>query len=432
MHRLRYTPLPADEFVEHRAQLRSLLPSASMVVIHSNDQMPTNADGLMPFRQNNNLYYLSGIEQEESILLLYPEASDPTLREVLFLKPETPELTTWEGKKLTYEEASAYSGIENIHPLSSFEKIFAQLMAQASTLYLESNEHYRAEVVVETQNARFIKWAREKYPLHQYQRLAPLMARLRATKSSAEVTQIRKSCQITEAGFRAVLKSIKPNCREYEIEATYAYEFLSRGAKGFAYPPIIASGSNACILHYTTNHERCADKELVLMDVGAEYGNYCADMTRTVPVNGRFSKRQRAIYESVHSALQYAKSLLRPGLLLKEYQHQVERFIEQQLLELNILTSKEIKEQDPRNPARNTYFMHGVSHHLGLDVHDVPLMSEPLSVGAVLTVEPGIYLPKEGIGIRLENDILLTETGTEDLMEGIPIEADAIEELMNA
>ena len=431
MSLLRYLPPSSADFIDHRERLRASLPGGAMVVIHSNDQMPTNADGLMPFKQNSNFYYLSGIDQQESILIIFPAAQDPAHRELLFLKTTTPALAIWDGEKLTPELAYEHSGIQDVQPLESFERLFSQLVSQATYLYLETNEHYRADVVVQSRNDRFIATCQQSYPLHQYRRLAPLMAQLRSTKSPAEVQQIQRACQITSRGFTHALKHITPGRKEYEIEAIYSQVFLSSGSRGFAYAPIIATGSNACILHYITNASTCQAEDMLLMDVGAEYGNYYADMTRSVPVSGRFSPRQRAIYESVLSALRYAKSLLRPGVLIKEYQQEVEIFVEDQLCQLGLLTRQQIQRQDPKQPARKAYFMHGVSHHLGLDVHDVPLMYEPLSAGAVLSVEPGIYVREEGIGIRLENDVLITETGTEDLMADIPIEVDEIEEQMN-
>ena len=426
----RYTAPPATLFTHNRKRLRELLPAGAMVVVYANDQLPTNADGLMPFRQNSNFYYLCGVDQEESILLLFADASSVELREVLFLRSTTDEVAIWEGRKLSKEAATTLSGIENIQPLEAFEKIFYQLVCEAEILYLESNEHYRAHIVVQSRNARFVATCQQKYPLHRYARLAPLLAKLRATKLPEEVEQLRKACHITANGFSSALQMIAPNCREYEIEAVYSQAFISQGSRGFAYAPIIASGANACILHYTTNAATCQSGELLLMDVGAEYGNYNADMTRTVPVSGRFSSRQRAIYDAVLQILRHAKSLLRPGAVISDYQQKVEAVIEEKLCQLGLLSSSEIRREDLKKPARNRYFMHGASHHLGLDVHDVPFMYEPLQAGAVLTVEPGIYVQEEGIGIRLENNVLITENGVEDLMADIPLEAEEIEDLM--
>ena len=308
----RYTSPSSLLFVSNRKRLQELLPEGAIAVLHSNDQLPSNADGLMPFRQNSNFYYLCGIDQEESILLLFPNAHSKELCEILFLRPTTDEIAVWEGKKLNNKDATALSGIENVQPLSAFEKIFYQLMCQAETLYLESNEHYRAQTIVQSRNARFIEACKKKYPLHHYARLAPFLAKLRATKSKEEVKQIRKACQITSTGFLEAMQMIAPERKEYEIEATYLRSFVAEGSKGFAYSPIIASGKNACILHYITNTSTCQKGDLLLMDVGAEYGNYNADMTRSVPVSGRFSTRQRAVYDAVLRTLIYAKSLLRP------------------------------------------------------------------------------------------------------------------------
>ena len=426
----RYRLLPPELLVRHRARLAELLPEGALAVLHANDPQPTNADGLMPFKQNSNFYYLSGVDEPAGILLLFPSARDEKLREVLFLHLKSAQEAIWEGESLGIQGARALSGIQNIQPLQDFEKIFHVLMCEAQQVYLDSNEHYRAEVVVETRTARFISDCQRRYPLHTRGRLAPLLAQLRAVKDKEEVTQINQAISITGAGFKEVLTHLRPNMMEYEIEGLVLGRFVAGGSRGFAYSPIVASGANACVLHYTANAAPCQAGELLLMDIGAEYGNYCADMTRVIPVSGRFNDRQRAVYEAVLAAFKYAKSCLRAGVSLKEYQRDVETCIEEQLLRLGVLTQDEVKTQDPESPAFKQYFMHGVSHHLGLDVHDVPSMQAPLVAGAVLTVEPGIYLKKEGIGIRLENDVVITEEGCTDLMAEVPLEVDEIEAAM--
>ena len=428
----RYTPPSHHLFQLNRKRLCDLLPEGALAIVHAHDLMPTNADSVLPFKQNSNLYYLSGIDQAETILLLFPSAQESSLREVLFTPSTTPETEIWEGEQLSTEASQRLSGIENIRPTDTFESTLSKIIGEVSVLYLETNEHYRAQVTVETRNARFIQWCKEKYPLHRYERLAPLMAELRAIKSEEEIKQLRKACDITGEGFARALQVIRPDIKEYAIEAAYLETFVSQGARGFAFTPIIASGRNACTLHYTQNAATCQENTLVLMDVGAEYGNYCADMTRCAPVSGRFSKRQRKVYEAVLSVQKYAKKCLKPGVLLQEYQKKVEEAIEEALCQLGLLKTTQLaRHSSSSTPAYKKYFMHGVSHHLGLDVHDIPLMRKPLEAGMVLTVEPGIYIREEGIGIRLENDVLIKKDGTtEDLMKNIPIEIEEIEEIM--
>jgi Xaa-Pro aminopeptidase len=429
---MKYAPIPKELFVENRKNFVNKLLPESVAVLHSNDIMPTNADGTMPFKQNSDLFYLTGIDQEETILLICPDARDKKMREILFIKKTNEQIAIWEGHKLTKEEAQEISGIQNVQWLSEFEKTFALLAFESENIYLNTNEHTRAIVEVETRDARFIKYCKEKFPLHTYKRLAPIMHRLRAVKSSWEIFLMKKACQITEKGFRRILKFIKPGVWEYEIEAEFAHEFLRNRSRGFAYTPIIASGKNACVLHYTENNQQCKDGDLVLMDVGAEYANYASDLTRCVPVNGRFTPRQKEVYNAVLRVMRGAKVMLVKGNNLEKYHKEVGKMMESELIGLGLLRKHEVESQNPDFPLYKKYFMHGTSHFLGLDVHDVGSKYHIFEAGMVFTCEPGIYIPEEGLGIRLENDILITDDGNIDLMEHIPIEADEIEELMNS
>jgi len=429
---MRYKPLDRSLFIQNRKRLVKALKPNSIAVFNANDIMPTNADGTMSFRQNNDLFYLSGIDQEETILVLYPDFHKSEWKELLFLKRTNEYIATWEGHKYTKPEAQAVSGIDSIYWLEEFHKVFNTLMMEAEHVYLNTNEHVRAVVEVQSRDRRFIQWCKDTYPLHRYERIAPLMHQLRAIKSKEEIDMLKMACEITEKAFRRILKFVKPGVKEYEIEAEYIHEFTRRGSRGFAYTPIIASGSNSCVLHYIANNKVCSDGDVLLMDVGAEYGNYNADMSRTIPVNGRFSPRQRDIYQAVLRTHNYAKSILKPGVLIADYQKEVEQATESELLGLGLLSKEEIKNQNPDNPAVKKYFMHGTSHHLGLDVHDVGNIYRKVEPGMVFTVEPGIYVKEEGIGVRIENNILITEEGYEDLMGNIPIEVEEIEELMNS
>jgi Xaa-Pro aminopeptidase len=428
---MKYNPLSNNLYIKNRQKLKDRLPAKSLAVFHSNDIMPTNADGTMRFRQNNDLFYLTGIDQEETILIICPDFPDPNLREILFLRETNEHIAIWEGHKYTKEEAFETSGINNIQWVSNFEQVLNTLMSLSQHVLLNTNEHLRADIQVETRDARFIKKCKERYPLHHYHRVAPLMHQLRAIKEREEIDQMQIACDITEKGFRRVLSFVKPGVTEFEIEAEYIHEFVRNRSKGFAYEPIIASGGNACVLHYIENKETCKDGDLILMDVGAEYGNYNADMTRTIPVNGRFSKRQRAVYDAVLRVKNAASNILSPGINIQDYHKEVGLIMQSELLGLGLLDQNDIKNQDPKWPAYKKYFMHGTSHHLGLDVHDVGTMHDPISPGMVFTVEPGIYIPAEGFGIRLENNIVIQEEGYFDLMRNIPIEAEEIEELMS-
>lgn len=428
---MKYLPLPQEMFVQHRKRFAKELKSNSVAIFNSNDLLPTNADGHMAFVQNTDLFYLCGIDQEETILLIYPDAISKSWKEILFLRETNERIAVWEGHKYTKEEARKTSGIETIYWLSEFETIFRQVMAQAEKIYLDSNEHLRATIEVETRDARFAKWCKEKFPLHRYERSAPIMHRLRMQKSKEEVELMKHACSITEKGFRRLLPFIKPGVWEYEIEAELLHEFVRNRSKGFAYGPIIASGIDSCVLHYVDNNKQCKKGDIILLDVAAEYANYGSDMTRVVPVDGRFTKRQKDVYNAVLRVFKGARKMLVKGGDINKYNAAVGHMIEEELVNLKLLKMADIKKQDPAAPLYKKYFMHGTSHFLGLDIHDVGFFHLPFQVGTVFTCEPGIYIPQERIGVRLENNILITEKGNVDLMENIPIEADEIEELMS-
>ncbi len=430
---MRYEPIGKELFINNRKRLVSEMKPGSLAVFNSNDTMPTNADGTMPFRQNNDLFYLTGIEQEESILLICPGFREEKKREILFLRQPNEHLEKWYGHKLTKEEAKAISGIETVMWLQDFDANFHHLMVMSGveSVYLNTNEHYRSEVVVQTRDARFIDWCKERYPLHTYHRIAPTMAKLRRVKQKQEIALIQRACDITEKGFRRVLKFTKPGVNEYEIEAEYVHEFIRNSSKGFAYTPIIASGKNNIVLHYIENNQLCKDGELILLDVAAEYANYNSDLTRTIPVSGKFSPRQKDVYNAVLRVQRAAMKLLRPNIIYFDYQKEIEKIMESELLKLKLISETDVKNQDPDNPALKKYFYHGTSHMLGLDVHDVGNMHENIQAGSVWTIEPGIYIKEEGFGIRLENNVWIGEKENVDLMKNIPIEAEEIEELMN-
>lgn len=428
---MRYQPIDASFYSKNRAKLVEKLAPNSIAVFQSNDVMPTNADGTMKFRQNNDIFYLSGIDQEETVLVLCPDFPKADRKEILFIRKTDDHIAVWEGHKLTQEEATERSGIKHVQWVENFDAVFATLMALSETVYLNTNEHLRASALVETRDSRFIQYCKKRYPLHAYKRVAPLMHTLRALKETEEVAQIQKACDITNDGFRRILNVIKPGLKEYELEAEFLHEFIRQGSRGFAYEPIIASGKNACVLHYVQNDQICQDGDLILFDVGAEYGNYNADMTRTIPVNGRFTKRQREVYEGVLRVMRTAFTVLRPGVTIQDYHKEMGLIMQSELISLGLISQADIDSEDKNSPAYKKYFMHGTSHHLGLDVHDVGTMYEPIQAGMVFTVEPGIYIPEEGIGIRLENNIVIQENGYLDLMSHIPIDPDEIEQLMN-
>lgn len=426
---MRYAPIEPKLFVQNRERLKKLMLKNSLAVVNANDVLPTNADGSMALQANADLFYLAGIEQEETILLLYPEADDEKLREVLFLREPTEHLETWEGHKLTQEEARRRTGIRNIQWLPEFPRLFHRLMCECEHVYLNANEHKRAVVEVETRDARFAADCQRRYPLHSYQRLARLLHALRVVKSEPELERIQTACELTGRGFRRVARFVKPGVTETEVEAEFAHEFIRRRG-GFAYLPIIATGVNACALHYLDNSALCRPGQLLLLDVAAAYANYHSDLTRTLPVNGRFTRRQKQIYNAVLRVFRQSVQGLVPGKRHQDWQQEAEQLIEKELVDLGLLNRREIKRQDPDHPAFKKYFMHGVGHPIGLDVHDVGFTTEPMQPGWVMTCEPAIYVKEEGMAVRLENTILVTENGPVDLMAHIPIEAEEIEELM--
>lgn len=428
---MKYLPIDSSLFTENRQRLVNLLKPGSLVVLNSNDRMPTNADGTMNFVQNSDLFYLSGIDQEETILMLFPDFPDENFREILFLRETNEEIAIWEGHKYTKAEATETSGVEKICWLSQFDRIFSMLMSQAEHVYLNTNEHMRAEASVQTRDFRFIQRCQERFPLHCYERVAPLMYQLRAVKSAMEVQLLQQACDITQQAFRRVLAFVQPGVTEYEIEAEYLHEFVRNRSRGFAYEPIVASGGNACVLHYIENNDVCQAGDLILMDVGAEYANYNADMTRTIPVSGRYTDRQKAVYNAVLRVKREAMQLLQPGSVIREYHKEVGKIMESELIGLGLLDRQEVQEQDEKHPLYRKYFMHGTSHHLGLDVHDVGNIYRTFESGMVFTVEPGIYIREENLGIRLENNVVIQANGIYDLMQDIPIEIEEIETLMH-
>jgi Xaa-Pro aminopeptidase len=427
---MRYDPIPAQLFIDNRARLSGLLPANALAVVNANDICPTNADGSQNTVVNSDLFYLTGVEQEQSILLLYPDAHDEKHREILFLREPTPEMELWEGRKLTKSDASKLTGIQNIRWLSEFPRLFHQVICECDHVYLNSNEHKRAVIDVESREARFVADVQRKYPLHNFRRLAQLMHRLRAIKSDTEIALIRKACDLTHQGFQRVLSFTRPGVLEYQVEAEFTHEFLSHGGR-MAYQPIIGAGLNACCLHYLSNDQVCEAGQLLLLDVGASYANYNSDMTRTIPVSGRFSRRQRQVYDAVLRVLRQSIAGLSPGKKLRDWQKEAEQMTERELVNLGLLSLRDIKRQNPDTPVFKKYLMHGVGHPIGLDVHDVGITTHPIEAGWVMTVEPGIYIPEEGFAVRLENDVLITNEGPVDLMADIPIEADQIESLMN-
>jgi len=426
---MRYRPIPSELFVDNRDNLRKALLPNSLVVLNANDILPTNADGTMPLQQGSDIFYLSGVDQEETILLIYPDAHEENMREILFLRETNDSIATWEGHKLTKEEARKRTGIQRVEWLSEFRPLFHRLMCESDHVYLNANEHKRAVVEVETREARFVRDTMARYPLHDYRRLAPIMHRLRAVKSAHELELIKEACSITKQGFERVCRLVKPGVNEMEIEAEFAHAFIRRGG-WFAYTPIIASGKNACVLHYIANDQPCRKGDLLLLDVASNYANYNSDLTRTIPVDGKFTRRQKQVYNAVLRVMRGCVAAAVPGKLPKQWQKEAEALIQEELLGLGLLKPSEIRKQDPTRPALKKYFMHGIGHPLGLDVHDVGITTEPLQEGWVLTVEPGIYIPDEGLAVRIENNIVLKNGGNVDLMADIPVEVEEIEALM--
>ncbi len=425
---MRYESIPSSLFIENRKRFSAKMDANSLAILVSNDVMPNNADDIMGFAQNNDLFYLSGINQDETILVLFPDAYKEENQIILFIKEVNAHTKLWDGDFLIKEEARAISGIKNIKWTHEFEKTVQLFAFEADTFYLGHNEHIkRVTNEMITRQDRMIQWCKEKYPLHKYDRAAKITRDLRPIKSEEEVSLIEKAIAISVKGFERLLKDVKPNIKEFELEAELIYEIVKNGASRHAFRPIIASGKNACALHYNSNDAICKENEMILVDFGVCYANYNSDTTRCVPVSGRFSKRQREVYASVLHCLKEGSKWLRPGVGHSDYEKQMAGLIEQELLKLKLLTPEEIAHQDPDAPAYKKYFMHGTAHHLGLDVHDVGLYSRTFEKGMVLTCEPGIYIPEEGIGCRLENDYLITEEGNRNLSEALPIEIEDIE-----
>lgn len=405
----------------------------TLAVFNSNDIYPVSADSTLPFAQHRDILYLSGVDQEESILVLFPNASDAKHREVLFLKETSDLIAIWEGEKLTKEAAFEVSGIKTVYWIHQFDTIFRQMMAEAEGIYLNTNEHLRHSTVTETREERFIKKVKADYPAHQVHKSAPILHRIRSVKEQEELDLMQIACNITKKGFERIARFTQPDVWEYEIEAELIHEFIRNKSKGFAYTPIIASGPSACVLHYIENNKQCKAGDVILLDVAAEYANYSSDLSRSIPVSGRFTARQKEVYNAVLHVKKEAEKMLVPGTMLAEYQQEVGRIMEAELVKLKLLDQTDIKNQNPEWPAYKKYFMHGTSHFIGLDTHDVGLWNEPIKANMVFTCEPGIYIPEEGLGIRLEDNLVVQEKGPVfNLMGDIPIEADAIEELMNS
>jgi len=430
---MKYHQVDRKLYIENRKNFAAKMKPKSLAVFNSNDIYPISADSTMPFEQHRDILYLSGVDQEESILLIFPDAVDSKNKEVLFLKETNEHIAIWEGEKLTKDRAYEVSGIKTVYWLSDFDKIFFELMTQCETIYFNSNEHYRQSVITETREDRFIKTTKDKFPAHSWAKSNPILQRLRSVKNPIELELIQTACSITEKGFRRLLGFVKPGVWEYEIEAEFMHEFLRNRSRGFAYTPIIASGNNANVLHYIENNQQCKDGDIILLDVGAEYANYASDMTRMVPVNGKFTKRQRQVYEAVNRVKNEATKMLLPGTYWKEYHVEVGKLMTSELLGLGLIDKADVANENPDWPAYKKYFMHGTSHHMGLDTHDYGILWEPMKANMVFTVEPGIYIPEEGFGIRLEDDVVIQDSGEPfNLMRNIPIDVDEIEELMNS
>ena len=430
---MKYLPISPELFIKNRLKLSKQMVSNSIAIFNSNDVFSTGADSTLPFEQHRNIFYLTGVDQEESILLIFPDAKQEAHREVLFVKETNDHIAIWEGAKLSKLQATASSGIKTVYWLEEFQSIFSRLMEESTHFYYNNNEHYRQAVEMETREDRFLKMVKSSYPAHKMVPNFPIMEALRGVKESEEISLIKTACDITEKGFNRVLGFVKPGVMEYEIEAEYTHEFLRNRSKGFAYTPIIASGYNACVLHYIDNNQECKDGDLLLMDVAAEYANYSSDMTRTIPVNGRFTARQKAVYQAVLNVKNQATKLLVPGTMWDAYHVEVGKLMTSELLGLGLIDKVDVQNEDSKWPAYKKYFMHGTSHHMGLDTHDFGALKSPMQANMVFTVEPGIYIPEENMGIRLEDDVVIQAKGSPvNLMQNIPIEIDEIEALMNS
>jgi len=430
---MKYLPISNQLFTKNRAKFIAQMKPKSLAVFNSNDTFTTGADSTLPFEQSSDILYLSGADQEESILVLFPDAINPDHREVLFLTETSKLIEIWYGAKYSKEEATQVSGIKTIYWLSEFNKVFFDLMTEAESVYFNTNEHYRQSVELESREDRFIKKCKADFPAHKWEKSNQILQNIRGAKEPEELEIMQTACNITNKGFRRVLPFVKPGIMEFEIEAEFMHEFLRNRSKGFAYTPIIGSGYSACVLHYIENSKECKDGDMLLMDVGAEYANYSSDMTRTIPVNGRFTDRQKAVYNAVLRVKNEATNMLSPGVLWAEYQKEVGKFMSSELLDLGLIDKTDVQNEDPNWPAYKKYFMHGTSHHMGLDTHDYGQLKLPMKANMVFTVEPGIYIPEENMGIRLEDDVVVQENGLPiNLMKNIPIEVEEIEDLMNA
>ncbi len=429
---MKYLPIDSKLFIKNRAKFVQRMKPNSMAVFNSNDIYPISADSTLPFAQHRDIFYLSGVDQEESILIIFPDAIKEEYREILFLKETNEHIAIWEGEKLTKEKALKTSGIKNVFWIQDLEKTLFELMTLTENVYLNTNEHYRANTDTETREARFINWLQKKYPVHTYLRSQPILQRLRSIKEPEEIALIQKACDITEKGFKRVLTFVQPKVTEYEIEAEFIHEFIRNRSDGFAYTPIVGSGYNACVLHYIENNQKCKAGDVILMDVGAAYANYSSDMTRCIPVSGKFTDRQKDVYNAVLRVKKAAAKMLKPGVLWEEYHIEVGKLMTDELIQLGLISNKDVKNEDPKWPAYKKYFMHGTSHHMGLDTHDYGILTEPMQSGMVFTVEPGIYIPDENLGIRIEDNYVIQEKGEPiNLMANIPCEIEEIEALMN-
>ena len=429
---MKYKPLNPELYRLNRKRFTSRMKPESIAIFQSNDLMPRSGDQFFPFRQNPALFSLCGLDQEETVLVLFPDCVKDGFQELVFIKKTTERIAIYDGQKYTKEEATKVSGIQKVFWLDEMDKVLNELILLSKRIYVNLNENDYYHSTVETKNLRFAKQLQERYPAHKYHRSGPILKKMAMIKSKFEVTAIDKACEITEKAFRRVLDFVKPGVMEYEVEAEIIHEFIRNRASGHAYSPIVASGKNSCVLHYVDNNQICKDGDVLLMDFGAEYANYAADMTRVIPVNGQFTDRQKAIYKAVLNVMQEAMHMLVPGTMMEDYHKEVGKIMEKELLQLKLISKTDIKNQNPDKPAYKKYFMHGTSHHIGLDVHDLSSQHVPIQAGMVFTCEPGIYIPEENIGIRLEDNILVTDHGPVNLMASIPVEIEEIEELMNS
>ncbi|WP_421802171.1 aminopeptidase P family protein [Flagellimonas sp.] len=429
---MKYAQIDNALFIKNRKKFMAQMRPKSIAVFNSNDIYPIGADSTLPFEQDRDIFYLSGADQEETILLLFPDAMDPKHREILFVRETNDHIAVWEGAKLTQEKATEVSGIETVYWLKDFDKIFFDLMTEADTIYFNTNEHYRQAVETQTREARFIEKCKKEYPAHQWAKSNPILQNIRGVKEPEEIALMQTACDITEKGFRRILGFVKPGVWEHEIEAEFLHEFIRNRSKGFAYSPIIAAGNNANVLHYLENNKQVKDGDMILMDLAAEYANYSSDMTRTIPANGKFTDRQKEVYSAVLRVKDEATKMLVPGTIWAEYHKEVGKLMTSELIGLGLLDKADVQNENPDWPAYKKYFMHGTSHHIGLNTHDYGELKKPMKANMVFTVEPGIYIPAEGMGIRLEDDVVIQEKGEPfNLMRNIPIEIEEIEELMN-